>query len=232
MSKLSSGYLLLYAVMIPYSNILYFIWIAWLIWYVLYTSCRYWSFTNWSIPLSEISRVQSNPSSLRRKHFDFGFGFHKNNRNANTVCSVQLCTWNGMPAWMLKIIFLLSMRDLDTDKSVHHNAIQLRTCIGPLRSTWSTLVQIMVCQYLYRCWPIISGDLWNNTHHNNVIKWKHFPRYWPFVRGIYRPRWIPRTKASDAELWCFLWSANEEMILQTVVRLVIWDAIELIMMSP
>ena len=24
-----------------------------------------------------------------------------------------------------------------------------------------------------------------NTH-DNVIKWKHFPRYWPFVRGIHR----------------------------------------------
>ena len=23
------------------------------------------------------------------------------------------------------------------------------------------------------------------------------------------PRWIPRTKASDAELWCFLWSASQ-----------------------
>ena len=23
------------------------------------------------------------------------------------------------------------------------------------------------------------------------------------------PRWIPRKKASDAELWCFLWSASE-----------------------
>ena len=23
------------------------------------------------------------------------------------------------------------------------------------------------------------------------------------------PRWIPRTKASDTELWCFLWSAPE-----------------------
>ena len=23
------------------------------------------------------------------------------------------------------------------------------------------------------------------------------------------PRWIPRTKASDAEFWCFLWSASE-----------------------
>ena len=40
--------------------------------------------------------------------------------------------------------------------------------------------------------------------HNDVIKWKHFPRYWPFVRGIHRSRWIPHTKASDAELWCFL----------------------------
>ena len=23
-------------------------------------------------------------------------------------------------------------------------------------------------------------------HHNDVIKWQHFPRYWPFVRGIHR----------------------------------------------
>ena len=23
-------------------------------------------------------------------------------------------------------------------------------------------------------------------YHDDVIKWKHFPRYWPFVRGIYR----------------------------------------------
>ena len=42
--------------------------------------------------------------------------------------------------------------------------------------------------------------------HDDVIKWKHFPRYWPFARGITGHRWIPRTKAIDAELWCFLWS--------------------------
>ena len=35
--------------------------------------------------------------------------------------------------------------------------------------------------------------------YDDVIKWKHFPRNWPFVRGIHR----------DAELWCFLWSASE-----------------------
>ena len=43
--------------------------------------------------------------------------------------------------------------------------------------------------------------------HDDVIKWKHFPRNWPFVRGIHRSRWIPHTKASDAELWCLLWFA-------------------------
>ena len=43
-------------------------------------------------------------------------------------------------------------------------------------------------------------------HHNDVIKWKDFPRYWPFVRGIHS------TKASDAELWCFLWSAPEKRL--------------------
>ena len=47
------------------------------------------------------------------------------------------------------------------------------------------------------------------SFHDDVIKWKHFPRNWPFVRGIHRSRWIPHTKASDAELWCFLWSASE-----------------------
>ena len=26
----------------------------------------------------------------------------------------------------------------------------------------------------------------NKIAHDDVIKWKHFPRYWPFVRGIHR----------------------------------------------
>ena len=39
-----------------------------------------------------------------------------------------------------------------------------------------------------------------NTN-DEVIKWKYFARYWPFVRRSHR--WIPLTKASDEELWCF-----------------------------
>ena len=52
----------------------------------------------------------------------------------------------------------------------------------------------------------VSVHVQKYTDHDDVIKWKHFPRNWPFVRGIHRSRWIPHTKASNAELWCFLWS--------------------------
>ena len=40
-------------------------------------------------------------------------------------------------------------------------------------------------------------------------------------------RRIPLTKASDAELWCFLWS--EQTVEQTIETTVIWDAIAPIM---
>ena len=31
------------------------------------------------------------------------------------------------------------------------------------------------------CWPHMNDPC---TCHDDVIQWKHFPRYWPFVRGI------------------------------------------------
>ena len=46
-------------------------------------------------------------------------------------------------------------------------------------------------------------------------------------------RWIPVTKASNAELWCFLWFTPEQTVAQTIDTPVIWDPlyIALIMMS-
>ena len=43
--------------------------------------------------------------------------------------------------------------------------------------------------------------------------------------------WIPLTKTSDAELWCFLWYAPEQTVKWTIMTPVIWDAIKLIMTS-
>ena len=28
---------------------------------------------------------------------------------------------------------------------------------------------------------------WQCPAHDDVIKWRHYPRYWPFVRGIHQP---------------------------------------------
>ena len=52
-------------------------------------------------------------------------------------------------------------------------------------------------------------------------------RNWSFAKGIHR--WIPVTKASDAELWYFLWSAPQQTVEQTIETPVIWDANALIM---
>ena len=71
-----------------------------------------------------------------------------------------------------------------------------------------------------------------NMLHYDAIKWKRFPRYWPFVRGFHRlPRWIPQTNASDAELWCFLWSTPEQTVEPVIETPVIWGAIALMMTS-
>ena len=43
----------------------------------------------------------------------------------------------------------------------------------------STLVQVMA-------WRIWANVVWGLCHHDDVIKWKHLMRYWPFVPGIHR----------------------------------------------
>ena len=52
----------------------------------------------------------------------------------------------------------------------------------------------------------------DSARHDDVIGWKHFPRYWPFVRGIHRSPVNSPQKISDAELWCFLWSVKNGWI--------------------
>ena len=55
--------------------------------------------------------------------------------------------------------------------------------------------------------------------HDDVIKWKHVLRHW-LLCGEFTGdcgeftghQWIPLTQTSEAELWCFLWSAPEQMV--------------------
>ena len=49
----------------------------------------------------------------------------------------------------------------------------------------------------------IFSPLFSNSH-DDAIKWKHFPRYWPFVRGIHRGlhRWVNNGEAGDLRRHC------------------------------
>ena len=81
-------------------------------------------------------------------------------------------------------------------------------------------------------WPLMYQSFFSRVSfelsHDDFIKWNYFPLYWPFARGIQGHRWIPLTKASDAELWYFLISAPEQALKQTIEKPVIWDAFALI----
>ena len=70
-----------------------------------------------------------------------------------------------------------------------------------------------------------------SEHHDDVIKWKHFPRCWLFVRGIHRSPVNSLHKGQWRRALTFLWSAPEWTVEYTIVGLVIWDAIAPIMRS-
>ena len=50
-------------------------------------------------------------------------------------------------------------------------------------------------------WHVFTWIIPGHAYHHDVIKWKHFPRYWPFVRGIHRsgefPAQRPVTRSFD-----------------------------------
>ena len=43
-----------------------------------------------------------------------------------------------------------------------------------------------ICAIKGHCFQLVSVFNPALTNHDDVIKWKDFPRYWPFVRGIHR----------------------------------------------
>ena len=60
---------------------------------------------------------------------------------------------------------------------------------------------------IYQTNAVLWGMSSYELKHDDVIKWKHFPRYWPFVDGIHRS---PVNSPHKGQ-WCgalmFLWSA-------------------------
>ena len=87
-------------------------------------------------------------------------------------------------------------------------------------------------------WRRPNSDIYSQNHHfglvydklaphDDVIKWKHFSRYWPFVWEIHRSPVNSPQKGQWRGAWVFpmVWT-NAGVKIET---LAIWDAIALIM---
>ena len=48
------------------------------------------------------------------------------------------------------------------------------------------LIKIYVVLLFFVLFSLHYTSIWRHVMHGDVIKWKHFPPYWPFVRGIHR----------------------------------------------
>ena len=86
--------------------------------------------------------------------------------------------------------------------------------------TWESAWHMMKYIYAHYCTCIMTPSNGNIFHVTSLL-----------CGEFTGQQWIPPTKASDAELWCFLWSAPEPTVEQTMETPVIRDAIVLIMMS-
>ena len=97
----------------------------------------------------------------------------------------------------------------------------------PQRLSWQliSLDFLYICPYIIHIRPACNKAMMTSSNGNIFL---FTGPLWGESTGH---RWIPLIKASDAELWCFLWYGLEKTIEQTIERPVIWDVIAFIMTS-
>ena len=74
--------------------------------------------------------------------------------------------------------------------SIHYS----EKLVGIIKNKMNTImVHLLAVEYIADKCVFLASWLRNlivtlnsNSGHDDVIKWKHFPGYWPFVRGIHR----------------------------------------------
>ena len=76
-------------------------------------------------------------------------------------------------------------------------AVEIESRWKIVRETGHSHYSVTKCGIIVYCVKFKLPDTFV-THHDDVIKWKHFPRYWPFVRGIHRSP----VNSPDKGQWC------------------------------
>ena len=65
---------------------------------------------------------------------------------------------------------------------------QTNSCTHSQNAFTNVIWKMVAILSRYHCdnWPSILKPPDQRSLHDDIIKWKHGPRYWPFVRGIHR----------------------------------------------
>ena len=103
----------------------------------------------------------------------------------HTCLHVEIPKYRNVPIWSLAAMFHLILKSMKCDFSyvVHLRAVSFIRRLN--------ITSDLISQTGYGL-SIVDGLLESNRVklllcHDDVIKWKYFQRYWPFVRGIHRP---------------------------------------------
>ena len=91
---------------------------------------------------------------------------------------------------------------------------------GDLSGVWKKMDRVIMTPYCmlqrWRGYNESSPFLFISTYYDDVIQWKHFPRYWPFVRGNHRSpmdtphkgQWLGALMLSLFCAWANGWANN------------------------
>ena len=131
--------------------------------------------------------------------------------------SVQCRPPNLESSWPIYSTFVISQKERQHDffTFVAHPPFQEKIL------SWLKIFQIQFKQLFRKSQNIAIYKYFpnpNNRSHYDVIKWKHFPRYWPFVRGIHwspvnspqKGQWRGALMFSLICVWINVWVNNRE----------------------
>ena len=115
----------------------------------------------------------------------------------------------------IRCVFWMMWLDKENVTGNHSSPIALTKVFLVLCVYRRLYFRTIINHHCFREWTDIqnarSGSHFNKPQHMMTSSNGNIFRVTGHLCGEFTssPRWIPRTKASDAELWCFLWSAYE-----------------------
>ena len=137
------------------------------------------------IKISNSNNDNNNDNNDSYNNFNDDDNNNNNNNNNDIGLKTELTVVKG--------IYLSN-----NNNNNNNNDIGLKTELTVVKGIYLSIEQAP--------YDIIFNNMINRFYHrhDDVTKWKHYRVTGHLCGEFTGDRWIPRTKASDAELWCFL----------------------------